>query len=65
MTRNLTALERLLPRDFNIDIEYPFDATFDPDSQPFTFDPFVGNQFDAFDMSDGFSDNVDFEGSAW
>ncbi|KAL9640852.1 MAG: hypothetical protein Q9164_000010 [Protoblastenia rupestris] len=65
VTMNLTALERLSPRDFNIDIEYPFDATFDPDSQPFTFDPFVGNQFDAFDMSDGFSDNVDFEGSTW
>ncbi len=47
--------EKLNPNDFELDDEWPFNASFDPDSPSFVFDPFEGNQFDAFDMSDGFS----------
>ena len=53
----VTKVEKLTRSDFASCEDYPFYATFDPDSPPFTFDPFMGNQFDAFDMSDGWTDS--------
>ena len=46
---------------YELEGEYPFNEEFDPD-KPATvsFDPFMGNQFDAFDVSD-WNEYVDFD----
>ena len=50
---------------FNLDGEYPFNTEFDPDLSGATFNPFMGNQFDVFDMSDApWEDFIDFSASA-
>ena len=50
---------------FNLDGEYPFNAQFDPDFEGLTFNPFMGNQFDAFEVSDAsWDDFIDFDASA-
>ena len=46
---------------FHLDGEYPFNAEFDPDLPSFVFDPFMGNQFNVFDMSDTWDDFIDFD----
>lgn len=56
--------EYLLPSDFFLDGDYAFDMAFDPDIAGLTFDPFLGNRFDAFDISSGWTDFVDFDGGA-
>ncbi|KAL9127072.1 MAG: hypothetical protein Q9217_003974 [Psora testacea] len=60
-TRTVAPVEKLSRSDFELTGEYPFDATFDPDSPTFTFDPFMGNQFDAFEISGGWTDFVNLE----
>lgn len=50
---------------FNLDGEYPFNMEFDPDYSGATFNPFMGNQFNVFDMSDTpWDDFVDFNACA-
>lgn len=50
---------------FNLDGEYPFNTEFDPDFPGATFNPFTGNQFNVFDMSDTpWDDFIDFNASA-
>ena len=41
---------------FSLDGEFPYYNQFDPDSPTFTFDPFVGYEFNAFNMSDWVAD---------
>ena len=49
--------------NFQLTSEYPFNAEFDPNLPGFVFDPFLGNQFDVFDMSDiAWTDVIDFDG---
>ena len=50
---------------FNLDGEYPFNTEFDPDFSGDTFNPFIGNQFNVFDMSDAhWDDFIDFDAGA-
>ena len=50
---------------FSLNGEYPFNTDFDPDYAGATFNPFVGNQFDCFNMSDNsWEDLIDFDASA-
>nr|QEL51143.1 mating type protein MAT1-1-1 [Letharia aff. columbiana 'rugosa'] len=50
---------------FHLDGEYPFNTEFDPDFSGATFNPFMGNQFNVFDMSDAsWDDFIDFDASA-
>ena len=50
---------------FNLDGEYPFNTEFDPDFSGATFNPFMGNQFNVFDMSDTpWDEFIDFNPSA-
>lgn len=50
---------------FSLNGDYPFNTDFDPDYAGATFDPFVGNQFDCFNMSDNsWEDLIDFDASA-
>ncbi|KAL9138329.1 MAG: hypothetical protein Q9175_000472 [Cornicularia normoerica] len=50
---------------FHLDGEYPFNGEFDPDFSGSTFNPFMGNQFNAFDVSDAsWDDFIDFDASA-
>ena len=46
---------------YDLEGEYPFNEEFDP-SKPATvsFDPFFGNQFDSFDLSE-WDEFVDFD----
>ena len=38
---------------YELEGEYPFNEEFDPEKPAIvSFDPFMGNQFDAFDVSD-------------
>ena len=49
---------------FNLDGEYPFNTEFDPDLSGSTFDPFMGNQFNVFDVSDAsWQGLIDFNAS--
>ena len=49
---------------FSLDGEYPFNTEFDPDLTSSTFDPFIGNQFNAFDMSEAsWQELIDFNAS--
>ena len=49
--------------NYQLSSDYPYNAEFDPDSPSFVFDPFNGNQFDVFDMSDpSWNDTIDFDG---
>ena len=45
---------------FDVESEFPFNEEFDPANTSLSFDPFWGNQFDAFDISD-WNDFVDFD----
>ena len=50
---------------FNLEGEYPFNTEFDPDQSGASFDPFMGNLFDAFDVSDApWEQFIDFNASA-
>ena len=42
----------LSAENFQLHSEYPFNVEFDPNLPGFDFDPFLGNQFDVFDISD-------------
>lgn len=45
---------------YDLEGEYPFNEEFDPDKPAsVSFDPFMGNQFDAFEVSD-WAEFVDF-----
>lgn len=49
---------------FTLDGEYPFNTEFDPDLSGATFDPFLGNQFNVFDMSEAsWEEMIDFDAS--
>ena len=49
---------------FSLDGEYPFNTEFDPEFSGATFNPFMGNQFNVFDMSDASWDAlIDFNAS--
>ncbi len=62
---NDTAVSSLSASAFNLNGEYPFNTEFDPDSSGATFNPFMGNQFDVFDMSDVEWDAmIDFDATA-
>ncbi|KAL6713549.1 hypothetical protein ACLMJK_009014 [Lecanora helva] len=43
----------LAASNFQLTSSYPYNAEFEPNASSFVFDPFFGNQFDAFDMSAG------------
>ena len=50
---------------FNLEGEYPFNTEFDPDISGATFNPFLGNKFNVFDMSDtSWDEFIDFNASA-
>ena len=50
---------------FSLQGDYPFNTEFDPDSSGATFDPFMGNQFNVFDMSDApWEHLINFDASA-
>lgn len=46
---------------FHLDSQWPHNMEFDPDSPSFIFDPFKGNHFDVFNMSDWVNEDS-FEG---
>ena len=49
---------------YSLDGEYPFNTEFDPDFSGATFNPFTGNHFNVFDMSDNsWDDFIDFDAS--
>ena len=51
--------------NFHLQGQYPFNTEFDPDTPSFTYDPFTGNQFNVFDISDaGWADLINFNASA-
>lgn len=54
----------MAPSAFHLDAEYPFNNEFDPDLSSRVFDPFTGNQFDAFDVSCPWDDLIDFNACA-
>ena len=55
---------RLSASAFSLDGEYPFNTEFDPNLSGETFNPFMGNQFNVFDMSDAsWDDFIDFDAS--
>lgn len=48
--------------NFHLTSSYPYNAEFDPNLPSFVFDPFLGNHFDAFDISDlSWEDSIDFD----
>lgn len=50
---------------FSLQGEYPFNTDFDPEFSGATFDPFMGNQFNVFDMSDApWEHFINFDASA-
>jgi len=49
---DLNPASSLSAANFQVASQYPFNAEFDPDASAFVFDPFIGSQFDAFEMSD-------------
>lgn len=50
---------------FTLDGEYPFNMEFNPDNSGATFNPFMGNQFNVFDMSENDWDElINFDASA-
>ena len=50
---------------FHLKGEYPFNEEFDPDYSGATFNPFMGNQFDAFEISENqWNEYIDFDASA-
>ena len=50
---NNAATSTLAASNYQLHSEYPFNPEFDPDFEDiFTWDPFLGNQFDTFEMSD-------------
>ena len=52
----------LTASNFQITSSYPHNADFDPNLPGFVFDPFSGNQFDVFDMSDpSWNDVINFD----
>lgn len=62
---NLNPASGLSAASFELTSQYPFNAEFDPNSPAFVFDPFLGNQFDVFEMSDlSWAELVDFEDCA-
>ena len=64
-TSNDPDVSSLSASAFTLDGEYPFNTEFDPDLSGSTFDPFMGNQFSAFDVSDAsWQDLIDFNASA-
>ncbi len=49
---------------FSLDGEYPFNTEFDPEFSGTTFNPFMGNEFNVFDMSDApWDEFIDFDAS--
>lgn len=65
ITANDPDVSSLSASAFNLDGEYPFNTEFDPDVSGATFDPFMGNLFDAFDVSDApWEEFIDFNASA-
>ena len=64
-TSNDPDVSSLSASAFSLDGEYPFNTEFDPELSGSTFDPFMGNQFNAFDVSDAsWQDLIDFNASA-
>lgn len=50
---------------FSLKGEYPFNTEFDPDYTGATFNPFMGNHFDVFEMSEtSWDEFIDFDASA-
>ena len=65
VTSNDPDVSSLSASAFNLDGEYPFNTEFDPDLSGSTFDPFMGNRFNVFDVSDAsWQDLIDFNASA-
>ena len=63
-TSNDPDVSSLSASAFNLDGEYPFNMEFDPDLSGSTFDPFMGNQFNVFDVSDAsWQGLIDFNAS--
>lgn len=59
---DLNPASGLSAANFQLTSHYPFNAEFDPNSSAFVFDPFLGNQFDVFEMSDiSWNELVDFD----
>lgn len=52
------------PSDFSLTGEHPFNAEFEPGLNGFTFDQSMGNQFNPFDIGDGYDIN-DFDMTAY
>lgn len=52
------------PSDFSLAGKHPFDTEFEPGLNSFTFDPFIGNRFNAFDIGDSYEIN-DFDMAQW
>ena len=64
-TANDPGVSSLSASAFNLDGEYPFNTEFDPDLSGSTFDPFMGDLFDAFEVSDAsWQELIDFNASA-
>jgi len=62
---NLNPASGLSAENFQLTSQYPFNAEFDPNLPAFVFDPFLGNQFDVFEMSDiSWTELVDFDSCA-
>lgn len=59
--------EHLFPADFRLPPgEFALDEAFDPllYNEQSVFDPFAGNQFDAFDLNDGWDEYINFDACA-
>lgn len=59
---NMNTASSLAVSNFHLNSQYPFNAEFDPNSTGMVFDPYFGNPFDPFEMSDyDWTGLVDFD----
>ena len=57
-------LSSLSASAFNLEGDYPFNTAFDPELSGAVFNPFMGNQFNVFDLSDApWDEFIDFDAS--
>ena len=59
-----SSAEPLSPANFELQGDFPFNTDFDPLSDVWTFDPFEGNEFDAFNMSGKWDEFINYDACA-